>query len=287
MRLRIAAIGVVPLVLSGCLFTVESWSAFGPPAGPGGELEPDGSFLLDGSTEPNALDGIQIIPGNLVIADVPRALLTNFELERVEGDVIIRENPTLGSLTFNALRGVGGDVVIERNPQLQNVTFGTEDIGGTLRIAQNPALYLISFRDLVRLGALEIETPDLTQVNFEVLTEVANDVVIGRVGLEANAATVRVRLDALQTVGGDFAVMNNRALNTLSAQSLVHVGGALIIDSNAALTVVDMPALRTVDDGLCLCRNASLDGCVVDALATQAEVQGGVNLSGNANTCRP
>lgn len=139
--------------------------------------------------------------------------LPEFEaLISVSGNINIQENDNMLALsTFNNLEVIDGDLFVRRNDHL--VSFG-------------------GFEGLTTLGYLSI-LGNLRLENlpeFPSLTTVVNSILIFNNDNLVNAST----LSELEGVGGDFEIVDNLRLATISGFS-VTVGGSVEIRSNAAL----------------------------------------------------
>lgn len=271
------------LSLSGCPFQVESGSAgsnFGP--SPNDESE----FVVSGSDPADALDFVFTVEGDLVLTDITAPLLSVADLEVVRGDLIIRDNPDLSSLTFRRLSLVTGEIRIEDNPQLQNVTLNALDAAdGPLFVDDNPRLSFVRTDSLRTLGGLSINSPEMNDLIFPTLETVGGDVFIGAVAFAGNTSTSEVRFDALTLVEGDFLVVNNAQLRFAVAPQLQRTEGAFVIEDNPRLATLDFPSLRRADGGVCLCGNQNLDSCAAVALAEQIQSSETVVVEDNQGEC--
>lgn len=281
--LRSSAAVLVGMVLSGCPFRVESGSAgsnFGP--GPvGGD-----ALVVSGDTPEDALDFVFTVEGDLILTDITAPLVSTSTLQAVQGDLIVRNNPELSSLTFRNLTFVGGDIRIEDNARLQNVTLNAlEQARGSVVVDDNPVLTFIRIDGARELGGLSVNSPEMNALSFPQLETVDGDVFIGAVAFAGNTSASEVRFDALTSVAGDFMLVNNAQLRFAIAPQLRQTQGAFVLADNPRLSTIDFPALVVADGGVCVCDNQSLDGCEAVALAEQIASEEAIVVEGNRSEC--
>jgi len=92
-----------------------------------------------------------------------------FQLEAVQGDVTVADNPALEVFGPGGygLAVVRGDLRIERNPSLRSLPLmELWGIGGSLLVADAPQVELISLYSLVRAGSVEIRDTGLSYLGL-------------------------------------------------------------------------------------------------------------------------
>jgi hypothetical protein len=98
-----------------------------------------------------------------------------------------------------------------------------------------------------------------------------------------------VRVDALVEMKGQFAMLNNDILTTVSFTNMTHSGDTLWFEGNPALSSLDFASLEDVGDRYWLYNNESLCSSDVAALLSLIRSRGwaGTDVSdyGNDDSC--
>ncbi len=224
-----------------------------------------GSFLIQSSLDIQMLAGIETITGDLGVSAVGLVNLTGLEALTTIG----------GNLTVDGDVNDNGSVLTNESltALVGSGLYNLINVGGTIKIEDNPTLTVIRFPSLVTAGSILIRrnTALTTLDGFESLVKVSNAVDISgntalttlpgmqaldRVGsltLHDNGLT-ELRLGGLTTIDGNFdpaGVLAARQGNDLSVVKIVMpklttIGGNVEIQSMHALTTLSLPALKRV-----------------------------------------
>lgn len=231
----------------------------------------DGDFDSD-ERALSELDGVQLITGDLRLSALNDAELVQFDLEQVNGDVIISGSDALRLINLGQLRRVGGALRITQNSALTSVNLARLlTTGGEVALRYNAALNFINLSGLSRAGGLQLATDALRSFSAPALNVVEGDLAVGAEVFASNDALASVQLDTLSAVGGNLRVVQNPALRAFSAPALTRVGETLVVAQNPLLDTVELDALAHVGEAFCLCDNPLLPQCAADAV--QASLQ--------------
>jgi hypothetical protein len=158
---------------------------------------PDGEVLLTSQEELDAFPACPLVAGLTIRtgAELDLAASGLQHLHAVDGDLVIGPSIGLGSVELRELATVRG----------------------TIRVVGNGGLVTLVLPRLKRAGAISIAGDvELRAVSMPVLAEVDRDVVIDRTPELAG-----IDVAALQTIGGELAIVDAPALTAVEAPSLV------------------------------------------------------------------
>jgi hypothetical protein len=285
---------VVALAVTGCGRDVY----VGAPAGSGGL--PDGNLTAPPAAAPPArppadtfvgswrsaelgvagLAGFRVVTGDLIITTLDTATWAPFDLEEVQGDLVVCGSEALENLNLSALARVGGRLRVCDAPALGSLTLsGLVEVDGDLILERVPALRVINLDLLEAAGGVGLKGIGATSLALPRLAAVGGDLALvprGESALEAMSAPL------LGAVLGNLELVAHPSLRSLSAPSLQQVGGALRIERNPLLRTLDLGDLHTVGAGGCVCDNPALPACAGEAIAS---LDGGVvDAEGNTGS---
>lgn len=198
--------------------------------------------------------GLEVVFGSLLVSDLLALRTLDLSSLRRVADLTIGDNAALRTIVARNLHSVA------THPMFEDATVGT------LQVAENPALELLSVSQLQLAGVVSIEgNAQLRQVNLPALGHEASGAIL-RVEVLQNTALEGVSLDSLANVGtlnisensneffaihvpvldtvyGRLRVASNPFLTRLEASQLKHVFDPLEVTDNRRLTHVQLPAL--------------------------------------------
>jgi O-acetyl-ADP-ribose deacetylase (regulator of RNase III) len=204
------------------------------------------------------------------------------------GDMLILENPTLGTFAANVL-SKAKDIIINSNG-LTSISFpALTTMSGQLYIFSNASLATANFGSLSTTSSnVVIQSNGLTSISLPALTTVS-----GQLNISSNASLATANFGSLSTAGGiniqsngltsisfpalatmssgGLSVSGNASLATANFGNLSTAGG-INIQSNG-LTSISFPALTTVSGQLYISSNASLATANFGNLSTAGEIQ--------------
>lgn len=246
----------------------------------------------DALQAPGALPYLQQLTGDVRIFDneVLQALpLPN--LQRVDGTLLIQDNPSLAQLDgISSLLAVGGDLEVFNNDALVSLAgLGVQSVGGAVDISNNDSLVATGLLPrLKRAGSISVTGNALLE---SVSDMPALELVMGDFYVGANPKLAAVRdLPALGYVGGklfvggspllddlsgferllrlkQLEVRDSDALVSLAALRELHDVEALVVQENPNLTDLGLAGLKRVGARFLVTDNAKLPTCQVTALA--------------------
>ncbi len=202
----------------------------------------------------SALDGVVTIGGDLTLSNNPALVdWAGFSsLESVAGRVRLSGSGPTDASGFGALTAIGDGLSITGASSLTTISgFGALESCGDLemyslqRLAGADGLSGTAFTGEVSLTYLSALT-DLALLAGT--TDLAGSLVI----TDNRALASTDGLDALQSVGAAFTVMDNAALADLSAPALRSVAGALSLRDLDVLASLDLGALESVGGDVAL-----------------------------------
>ncbi len=200
----------------------------GAPGRPLTPLEPlrvhDGDALVTSEDDAEALAGVAVITGDLVVEATDLRALELPELVRVDGAVRIWENEALTELDLGALVEVGAELSLYDDPLLTDLSglSSLQWVGGALSVNR-----MVGLTDLRGLEALEEIGGDLYVFHS-----------IGLVTLDG--------LDALARVGVGIQLWELYALEEVHLPALTWVEGKLDLFECDRLERLEAPALTTL-----------------------------------------
>ncbi len=252
---------------------------------------------------PSNYPGCSEIEGNVCIGDcTPPFNDSNIgnldglaQLNQIDGDIEIRNNPNLSSFHgLHNLNSIGGDFTVKDNSSLESLSElnNLSNINGDLIIYEN-----ISLTDLAGLDNLITITGNLV-INFNSsLTDLAglNNItaVNGFISINHNSLLSSFSgLSSLNSVGGHFYINDNDALlNFTGLEALSSIGGYLNIYHNESITsLTGFNNLTTIGDFLQIRYNSSLPNLIglgsLETVATNLRIYENyamINLEGLDN----
>ncbi len=245
-----------------------------PPAAAPDDRPPPDTFVGTWRTAELGVEGLagfRVITGDLIVTGLGASSWAPFDLEIVQGDLIVCASEVLENLNLSSLREVDGRLRVCDAPLLGSLTLsGLAVVGGELVLERVPELRIINLTALEVAGGVGLKGVGAASVSLPALGALDGDLVLAprtASGLEALSAP------ALATVLGNLEVREHPTLRSLVAPALQSVGGALRIEANPELRTLDMSGLTFVGAGGCVCDNPSLPAC---AGARAADVDGGV-----------
>jgi hypothetical protein len=158
---------------------------------------PDGEVVLTSQDEVDAFPACPLLAGLTIRSGVDLDLTASGlqHLRAVDGDLVIGPSIVLGSVELRELATVRG----------------------TVRVVGNGGLVTLVLPRLTRAGAISIAADvELRALSMPVLAEVDRDVVIDR-----THELAVVDLAALETIGGELAILDAPSLTAFEAASLV------------------------------------------------------------------
>ncbi|CAM0140047.1 protoplasts-secreted [Umbelopsis sp. WA50703] len=253
----------------------------------------DGTISIDGTNvESLDMDGIQRISGDLIMRNNDN--LNSFNapaLQSIRGQLEMSNQTRLSQFTVPNLKNVSS-ITLAVLPQLDDVSFvnalsglSTISIADTLvQSIQNP--YITNLRQL-RLT----NNNNLTTIQLDKLSKVEGKLYVTANGPSCSAefpkltsiqsATFRnlnnINLPALTVSTQDISFNQNLA-HDLKLDALISVGGSLIVVDNNELSNLTMSNLTTIGGAFAVGNNTKL--LAIDGFPKLQEVKGTVDFAG-------
>lgn len=212
----------------------------------------DGSLTIGGTVSDLSSLRCLTVAGSLAVerADSLSALKLA-SLADVRGSVFIVDNQSLTSVELPALKSVSGVAAFQFNPTLRTI-----DLHAITKLGGNPATTSLAFWSLPALLSADLST-------LQAVPGTLFATLLGTSDMDA----LKLRLGALETVGGDVSIGTNNTLRDLAGlSSLKKIGGKLAVSDNPALTAAELSSLREVGSAIALQRNPKLAAVAFSAL---------------------
>lgn len=241
-----------------------------------------GSVVLDGLVDLERVDGdVKIRDSGPVDTTALR------DLSRINGDLIVDGFESAGTsiLDFPDLEHIDGHFIVEDVGSLELGSFSDlEFIGGDLRLHEAGILQIVGFEELEVIGG-DLHLVDLPLQRLEGFNDLQR--VDGSVRLKdlGSALTEIAAFDELESIDGDLELIDNALVSLSAFDDLRSVGGSLTIDSNDALLSLNLPDLETLGGtSLVIRRNDLLSTCAAEDLVDWLQASGfagAVTINGN------
>ncbi len=213
--------------------------------------------------------GCTIIEGNVFIeTDAYFSNLTNLEglsqIEEIQGDLVINDNPLLFSLQgLHNLKRIGGNLKLWFNENIGNLQ-GIEDlqvIKGNLELRNTSISTISNLSNLDSLGGLQIVfNPLITNLEgFPAIDSLSGDFILQSTPELSDISA----LNTIKKIEGDIYISESNLTNLEVLQDLSYVGGKLEIRGNPFLSsLADFTQLDSIGGSLIFSSNnlQSLDG---------------------------
>ena len=227
----------------------------------------NGGIIIDGC---NQLTTLAVVFGDLLT---------------IGGELRIRNNEKLQSVTLSKLATVGSVLSVQQNGRVTRLEMDSlVRVGSTMVISGEPALSSTAlapgflFGSLKSLGGLVVqEISSVTEIILPALTEVKEDFVIDTLsGLSILSA------DNLGVIGAGMTLKGAPLLSSVSMTRLVTVGGTLAWIGLGALSSVAMPTLSSAQSltfsGLSNLQSLCGFGLTVDGVERDVQILGSSNI---------
>ena len=204
-----------------------------------------GSVLLAFCAElTNTAMTVTNIAGTFELTGLPKLVNINGLNNLVNvGELLVHDLPVLENINMQGLDTVAKNVEIVNNPALTNFLFSLSDVGGTLRLVDNPDLAQIDgLSGLVRVGGdLDlIDCPSISDTSgLNNLTDVLGKLTLRRLDGVSNDAEVN-------------------GVNDLTFNELANVGSIEITELNGIEDLAGLESLSVVDDTIAINANPNL-----------------------------
>ena len=250
------------------------------------ELEIVGTGLT-AIDQPIKAYGPVTITSNAQLRDLKN--LTIEHADNLKTRLTVDNNAQLATLdTVADIELIDGDLIVTNNPKLIGATFTKlNKVEGAVRVTNNTALTRLDLTQLADLGRLEVTTnPVLGTISGLAATMIRGDVTI-----RGNRALTSLgTMGSLGLISGALTIDDNDALTTVGAftTSMHYVTGVVTITGNAALTDLGQVGHMLGIGALTITDNGQLSSCRAVEVAECVSTSGSITIRNNksANNCR-
>lgn len=198
------------------------------------------AVIAKGSTDPNTLalaaKCFQCIPSGM--------------LRRIQAWLLCQIVSSGGGGTVQDMQVAWTPTNVKLGEELGFFTFG--DIPGITSITFNQATSIAGFDIESTTAITSLSWPNITSIDLL-------NTQGGYVRIDSNATLTSISFPLLNAIGGgNFAILNNPLLTSLSVPSFASAGASLFINSNTSLVAISLPALTTVTGAFLFTGNTSL-----------------------------
>jgi len=207
----------------------------------------DGSVSITEAGDLEILQGVTHIEGGLTLYETEVASVSLPELRSVQEEFRFAWNGSLLDLQLPCL----------------------EDVGEQFYFGDNTAITAVSFPSLTRVNGdfvLAHNNYQMATADFSALESVS-----GSLDVANNDALLRVHMDSLRTVGGDFSLRNleegiDDVVIEASFAQLEEIGESLLVEEMRSLESIRLDALSLLGGDFRVLRNQVLPQCSVEFL---------------------
>ncbi|KAI8374090.1 hypothetical protein EDC96DRAFT_582962 [Choanephora cucurbitarum] len=272
-----------------------------------------GDLTVSTQHDLDQIRGCKTYGGNILIDNTAASDLRLNGVELVEGDILVKNNDGLQSVSMPTLQGVNGQLVFANNKLLSNIDIKQVYALHGIEVSVHPALNELVFSTglsqadtiniadttITRLEGLKLSSAKEIHITNNIYMKslsFANMTKLGSILMSANSPTLRVELDDLETlhdgtfrniaslslkklkrVAGDISFISN-SFETLDLPSTTDIGGTLTLTDNLALNNLSMVRLGHLGGALSVTNNNKLSS--VNAFSSLQQVDGTLDITG-------
>ncbi|OBZ89076.1 Meiotic expression up-regulated protein 10 [Choanephora cucurbitarum] len=272
-----------------------------------------GDLTVSTQHDLDQIRGCKTYGGNILIDNTAASDLRLNGVELVEGDILVKNNDGLQSVSMPTLQGVNGQLVFANNKLLSNIDIKQVYALHGIEVSVHPALNELVFSTglsqadtiniadttITRLEGLKLSSAKDIHITNNIYMKslsFTNMTKLGSILVSANSPTLRVELDDLETlhdgtfrniaslslkklkrIAGDISFISN-SFDTLDLPSTTDIGGTLTLTDNLALNNLSMARLGHLGGALSVTNNNKLSS--VNAFSSLQQVDGTLDITG-------
>ncbi|MBE3043658.1 hypothetical protein IMZ48_14025 [Candidatus Bathyarchaeota archaeon] len=237
-------------------------------------------------------------------------------IEEIEGDLVIKENKNIQSLSSSSLAKIGGKFQLDQLEALTAINFNSLEEVKEIEWISLTALETVQFgtEGVTRINKVRISDSSLSSLDglsmesvgtFKIdnnkqllkwktlLTEIKDELIVAdnSEDLEVSfpeltsAGDIDVRgvkgldMPLLEKISGSFLLTDNNVMEAFIAPNLTQTGESVSLRNNGGLSNVSFPLLTRTGGGLTVHNNQNL--LEIDGFPKLEKVAGSVTMRGN------